>query len=48
MIEKAKSDPKCALSLMVDDVSIVSRPIVEHKGDIVIGFKEQEILDLFK
>lgn len=39
---KAGLDQAKAVALMVEQPSMIKRPIVEHKGGLLIGFKEPE------
>ncbi len=40
--EKADIDERKALSLMLDQPSMIKRPVLEHGGRIVIGFKDEK------
>ena len=41
--EKAASaDSQSAAALMVQHTSMIKRPVVEHPGGILVGFKEEE------
>lgn len=39
---KADLDPAKAVALMLEQPSMIKRPIVEYKGGLLIGFKEPE------
>jgi arsenate reductase (glutaredoxin) len=39
---KADLDQAKAMALMVEQPSMIKRPVVEHKGGLLIGFKEAE------
>jgi Spx/MgsR family transcriptional regulator len=40
--QKADLTPEKAVALMVDQPSMIKRPIVEHPGGLLVGFKEAE------
>jgi len=40
--DKAGIDATTAVSLMVAQPSLIKRPIVEHPGGLLVGFKEAE------
>jgi arsenate reductase (glutaredoxin) len=39
---KAQLDQAKAISLMVEQPSMIKRPIVEHDGGLLVGFKEPQ------
>ena len=39
---KAGLDEAKAIALMLDQPSIIKRPVVEHKGGLLVGFKSAE------
>lgn len=40
-------DERSALSLMVENPTLIKRPVVEHHGQVVIGFSETTFTRLF-
>lgn len=40
--EKADLDSAKAIALMVANPSMIKRPVVEHPGGVLVGFKEPE------
>ena len=40
--KEAAADSHTAVALLVQQPSIIKRPIVEHPGGILVGFKEDE------
>lgn len=40
--DKADIDAAKAVALMVEQPSLIKRPIVEHPGGLLVGFKEAE------
>ena len=40
--EKADIDQEKAIRLMVENPSMIKRPVVEHPGGVIVGFKESE------
>ena len=40
--QKADIDPAKAVSLLQDNPSMIKRPVVEHDGGLLVGFKEDE------
>lgn len=40
--QKAHIDAAKAVTLMTDNPSMIKRPVVEHAGGILVGFKEDE------
>lgn len=45
---KANLDPAKAIALMLAQPSMIKRPIVEHDGGLLVGFKEAEWQDALK
>ena len=43
-VDKADIDQAKAIRLMVDNPSMIKRPVVEHEGGVLVGFKEEEWL----
>ncbi|TWJ09233.1 arsenate reductase [Altererythrobacter ishigakiensis] len=41
-VEKADIDAAKAVTLLEQDPSMIKRPVVEHAGGILVGFKESE------
>ena len=39
---KADLDQSKAIALMIEQPSLIKRPLVEHKGGLLIGFKQAE------
>ena len=39
---RADADPAAAIALMVAQPSLIKRPVVEHAGVLLVGFKEAE------
>ena len=44
---KANLDKAKAIALMLEQPSMIKRPIVEHSGGVLIGFKETQWQDAF-
>ena len=40
--DKADIDPAKAVRLMTDSPSLIKRPVVEHPGGLLVGFKADE------
>lgn len=40
--DKARAEGNDAVSLLVQHPSMIKRPVVEHDGGILVGFKEEE------
>jgi arsenate reductase len=45
--EKAGLDRAAALMLMAAHPSLIKRPVVEHGGDVLVGFKPERYADAF-
>ncbi len=45
--DKADIDATKAVALMVAQPSLIKRPIVEHPGGLLVGFKEAEWANIF-
>lgn len=46
--QKSQMDDTLALSTMLENPSIIKRPLLEHDGKKVLGFKADEYESLFK
>jgi Spx/MgsR family transcriptional regulator len=45
--DKANIDAAKAVTLMVQNPSMIKRPVVEHSGSLLVGFKEDEWSPIF-
>jgi len=46
-VQKADLDADKAMALMVERPSMIKRPVVEHSGGLLVGFKEAEWQSVF-
>jgi arsenate reductase (glutaredoxin) len=46
--QKKVIDQPSAIKLMMEQNSIIKRPVIEYNGKLIVGFNEKEIKGLFK
>ena len=44
---KNSLDASSAVELMIDQPSMIKRPLIQHQGKVLLGYNEQDLTDLF-
>ncbi len=47
-VQQKVNNPQEAINIMLANNSIIKRPVIEHNGEIIVGFEEDEYKRAFK